>query len=166
MALLAYKIFTVGGKDYRVEHAFECGQFDLMTEQQPGHGWVEVWRDCDLMTRSRQTLIPYASGPKGMVNADIQIADTRQRHYFDQAGTDDSFTATLDLSGVNGGILPNNICAYLDLYQNGVLLPCRAYSLNPATAIITIEAEWRVPGASYTVKFWASPDGGNSSHGT
>ena len=163
---MAYKIINVSGTDVRVEHAFNCGQFDKMAEDQPGNGWVEIWRDCDLMIPDRQTLIPYASGPKGVVNADVKIADTRLRHYFNSDGTDDAFTATLDLSGVNGGILPADHCTYMDLYQNGKLLPCQAYTVNHTTSLVTIATEWRVPGATYTIKFWASPDGGISGPGT
>lgn len=166
MAVIAFKNITYLSKEYRVEHTFECGQFDLMDEQQPGHGWTEVWRDCDLLAPERQTLIPFASGPKGVVSADIRIADTRLRHYFDLPATDDSFVTALDLSGINGGILPSNYCTYIDLYQNGVLLPCSAYTVTHSTSTINIDSDWQIPGASYTVKFWASPDGGNSGPGS
>lgn len=166
MAVIAYKIFTNGSDSYRVEHAFNCGQFDLLDESQPGHGWVEVWRDCDLMIPERRTLFPFASGPKGVVESDIQIADTRLRHYKAFEDTGDSFTATLDMSTVNDGILPTDVCAYMDLYQNGKWLPCRAYTVNHSTSTITINSEWRVPGASYDVVFWAAPSGGNNSPGT
>lgn len=164
MAVRAYRTITDGPNTYQIEHTFECGQFDLIQESNPGI-WTEIWRDCDLGTKTRRTLWPYASGLKGVVDVDVTLS-SRARHWKYFQGTNDDFTANLDLSDINDGVLPSGFCTWMEVYQNGKKLPCRAYSVNFATATVTIDGEWRVPGASYEVIFWAAPSGGAGSPGT
>ncbi len=165
MAVRASRSITEGSDTFTIYHTFECGAFDLIAENNPGI-WTEIWRDCDLGTKNWRKLWPYASGKKGVVDVEVNISGTRQRHRAYTQPGDDSFVSTLDLSGVNGGVLPPNPCVWMDLYQNGKKLPCEAFTLNYSTAIITILEEWRVPGAAYEVLFWATPSGGSSTPGT
>jgi hypothetical protein len=153
VAVLATK--TLFG--FPVQRYFECGQFDLLQEN--GGGWTELWRDCDVWTAQRRTLWPFASGPKGTANAVVvSIADTRTRFrkYF-PALADEEYKSALDLSDVNSGLLPIDYCVWMEVQQNGKCLPCEAFSVNFALATVNIEAEWQVPGASYEVKFFATP---------
>lgn len=165
MAVRASRTVTVSSVDYTVYYTFECGQFDLIEENTPGV-WTEIWRDCDLGTKTRRTLYPMASGLKGVVDVDFTLPD-RLRHRKYIQGTDDSFTSTLDLSDINDGVLPSDFCRWLEIYQNGKKLPCEAIEeIDFSTAVITIDSAWRIPGASYEVIFWAAPSGGVSSPGT
>jgi len=155
---------TDGADTYRIEHTFECGQFDVIQANNPGV-WTEIWRDCDLGTKNRRTLWPYASGIKGVVDANANM-QLRGRHWKYFPSSNDDFTATLDMSDVNCGQLPTDPCAWVEILQNGKKLPCSAFTINFVTSIITILAEWRVPGAAYEVLFWAAPCGGVASPGT
>lgn len=165
MAVRAYRELTDGPVTATIEHTFECSTFDLITENEPGI-WTEIWRDCDMGTRSRRRLWPYASGLKGTADVDITIP-ARQRHWKYFQGTNDDFVTDLDMSDINGGVLPGDFCRWMEVYQNGKKLPCRAYTIQhtpPATVLI--DGEWTVPGASYEVIFWAAPYGGANSPGT
>lgn len=166
MAVRAYRTITAdGGGDYVIQYTFECGQFDLMQENDPGI-WTEIWRDCDLGTKSRRTLVPFASGIKGIADVEVNLADSRQKHRKYFQASDDSFTTDLDLSDVNGGILPAIPCAWMEVYQNGKKLPCEGYTVDYTTPKVVINSEWTVPGASYEIIFWATPYGGVSTPGT
>lgn len=154
MAVSAYKIVT----GVRIERLFECGQFDLLQEN--GGGWTEIWRDCDYLLRTSRTQWPFASGQKGAVEANIAVSDTRLRHRKYFPSDEDNFTSTLDLSDVNNGVLPSDVCAWMEVWQNGKKLPCEAFEVNFTTAIVTLFEGWLVPGAAYEVLFWASPSGG------
>ena len=165
MAVRASRSITEGSDTFTIYHTFECGAFDLIAENNPGI-WTEIWRDCDLGTKNRRTLWPFASGLKGVADVEVNLADTRQKHRKYFPASDDSFTTDLDLSDVNNGILPANPCAWMEVYQNGKKLPCEAYTLNYATPKVVIGGEWAVPGAAYEVIFWASPYGGSSTPGT
>lgn len=164
MAVRASRSITEGADTFQIEHTFECGQFDLIEENNPGV-WTEIWRDCDMSTKNRRRLTPYASGLKGVADIEITIP-SRARHwkYFQASG--DDFTDELDLSDVNDGVLPTDFCRWMEIYQNGKKLPCHAYEINHTTSTVTITAEWTVPGAAYEVVFWASPSGGSSTPGT
>lgn len=166
MAVRAYRtILQDGGPDsFTVEHTFECGQYDSMIAN-GNADWQEIWRDCDMGTKNRRTLWPYASGLKGVADVDIVIPG-RQRHRKYFPASDDSFASELDMSDINGGFLPLNYCTYMDLLQNGKKLPCEGFGINYTLSKIVIEGEWTVPGASYEVIFWAAPYGGSSSPGT
>ncbi len=59
--VLAYKIIS----GYTIQKQFECGQFDILQESDPGNGWVEISRDCDAWLPARWSLYPYASGNNG-----------------------------------------------------------------------------------------------------
>lgn len=159
MAVRAYKIVEISGTDYRIEHSFNCGVFDLMTEGGTNE-WTEIWRDCDIWV-NRQTEYPYASGPRAHWHVENTITEeSRHRAYF--LASDDTFTSTLDLSDTNDGVLPSDVCRWMEIYQNGKKLPCEGYSVDPDTSVVTISSDWRVPGASYEVIFWAAPVGGSN----
>ena len=164
MAVRASRTISDGVDTFSIEHTFECGTFDLITENNPGDR-TEIWRDCDLGTKNRRTLWPYSSGLKGVVDLDFTMP-SRARHWKYFQATNDDFTATLSMTDINCGVLPPDFCTWLELYQNGKKLPCRAFTINFLTSIITILEEWRVPGASYEVVFWANPCGGSSTPGT
>lgn len=167
MAVRAYRKITPesGPPDVTIYRTFDCGQFDSMIAN-GNTDWTEVWRDCDLATKQWRPLWPYASGFKGVADVEINLADSRQKHRKYVQASDDTFTSEIDLSDINAGILPINRCTWMDVFQNGKKLPCEAYEVDYTLAKITIETEWRAPGASYEVLFWAAPSGGNSSPGT
>lgn len=148
-------MITVSGTPYKIEYTFECGQFDLMQEN--GAAWTEIWRDCDIAGKLRRSLYPYASGLLSYADIKVDVSGQRLRHrkYFQT--TDDTWRTTFDLSDVNGGVLPLDVCTYMEVYQNGKKIPCEAYTVNYSTAIVTLSTNWAVPGASYEVLFWASP---------
>lgn len=156
MAVRAYA--TISG--FTIEHTFECGQFDLMLENGNAEGWVEIWRDCDLATNQRRRLWPYASGLKGTADIDITLPDrARARKYFQ--AVDDTFTDVLDMS-TDFDTLPSDPCVWIEIYQNGKRLPCESYTVDYDTLEITINTEWRVPGASYEVFVWTAASGSNN----
>jgi len=147
MGVLAYKIIT-GTPDYTVERDWNCGNFDLLQESQPGNGWIEISRDCDAWPQSRRTLNPYASGNNGKGGASPPAqSGPRWRKYFPELG--DVEASSLDFSDVNSGYLPTSMCGNFDLFQNGKKLPCEAFTVDYPTSIVTIVSAWRVPGASY-----------------
>jgi hypothetical protein len=156
MAVRAYKIVS----GVRVERWFECGLFDLI--QETDSSWNEIWRDCDMLTQRTRVLVPFASGPKGFVDMEVSVADTRLRHrkYFPAPEDFEEVPYLLDCSDVNNGGLPNDACAWSEVYQNGKKLPCEGYYINYTTATFVIEEVWRVMGAAYEVIFWANPFGG------
>lgn len=155
MAVRAYKIISASGTPYRIEYTFECGQFDLM--QANGAAWTEIWRDCDIAGKLRRSLYPFAAGLLSAADVKVDISGQKLRHRKYFATTDDTVRTALSLSDVNGGVLPLDICTYIDVYQNGKKIPCEGFSINHSTSTITIAAAWAVPGASYEVLFWASP---------
>ena len=143
-----------GGAVFKFE--FECGTFDLADENSGLDGWEEIARDCDHWPATRVRLTPYASGPKGVSDALFDFRErVKFRKYFPM--TEDTEVSTLDLSDVNGGKLPSNPCAWIDVLQNGKSIPCEGWEVDYTTAIITINSEWLVPGAAYEVKFQAQP---------
>lgn len=153
MAVRAYA--TISG--YTIEKTFECGQFDLMVDSGNPDGWTEIWRDCDLGTKDRRRLWPYASGLKGTVDLDITLPErARARKYFQ--ASDDTFTDDLDMS-TDFDTLPTDPCVWIEVWQNGKKIPCEGFTVDYGTLIITINSEWRVPGASYEVFVWAAASG-------
>ena len=152
MGVIAIKVIS----GTQVQHEFECGAFDLMMESDPGNGWAEVSRDCDAWV-DRWGLYPYASGNKGRSGAfpSSPASDPRLpfRKFF--PAVDDEFTAVLDFSDINNGILPLTPCSQMFLYQNGKKLPCEAYTVNYGTSALTVAEAWRVPGAAYEAQYFA-----------
>lgn len=152
MGVLAYKIVDLGGGNVAsFKQEFECGVFDLADESGGLDGWVEIARDCDRWPSTRRTLTPYASGNKGASDFISTFDDKiRFRKYF--PNTTDAELDVLDLSDMNGGVLPAMV--WIDLYQNGKQIPTpEACTVDYDTAELTILAEWRVPGAAYEVIF-------------
>lgn len=150
MGVIAWKLITESGDTFYVEHEFECGTFDA--QQETGAGWTEIERDCDRWV-NRRTLWPYASGMRyGAPVRIVKSAANRKRKYFPAVG--DEFTTELDMSDVNNGIMPANYCAYLELMQNGKVIPCEGFTIDHPNKKILINAAWRVPGAAYEVTFW------------
>lgn len=152
MGVVAIKL--VSGQ--RIQFEFECGAFDLMMDTDPANGWEEVSRDCDAWV-NRWERYPYASGShRGGVNGS-QMAMPEPgfpfRKYFPADG--DNFTATLDFSDINEGILPITPCSQMWLLQNGKKLPCEAFTINYTTSVLTILEIWRVPGAAYEAIYTA-----------
>jgi hypothetical protein len=151
MGVLAIK--TISGVVLKFE--FECGTFDLAQENGGLDGWVEISRDCDRWPATRTTLTPYASGNKAQSKFLYDFSErVGHRKYFPHSG--DDIIETLDMSDVNGGKLPSTPCVWMTIMQNMVRkIPCEAYTIDYTTSIITIAEEWRVPGASYEVTFFA-----------
>jgi hypothetical protein len=156
MAVRAYKIVS----GVRVERWFECGQFDLIQENDTS--WQEIWRDCDMLLQRTRIEVPFAAGWKGYVDMEISVADTRLRHrkYFAYPDDPEEVPAFLDCSDVNGGGLPSDVCRWSEVYQNGKKLPCEGYYINYTTSTFVIREDWRAAGAAYEVVFWANPMGG------
>lgn len=143
-----------GGAVFKFE--FECGTFDLADENSGLDGWEEIARDCDHWPATRRRLNYYASGPKSLSDAIFNFSErVRFRKYFET--TDDTVRDVLSLTDVNGGKLPTNPCAWIEVYQNGKSLPCEGWSVDYTAKTITISEAWRVPGAAYEVKFQAQP---------
>lgn len=149
MGVLASKI--IGGT--AVLRNWECGNFDLMQANNPANGWTVISRDCDAWPKRRWTLYPYASGNNGQGQAGPPggALTVKFRKYF-QTLTDTT-RETLDMSDINGGLLPSAPCTHLWVIQNGKPLPCEGYTIDFDTALITILEDWRAPGASYEVRF-------------
>lgn len=156
MGVLAFKVIS----GTPVTREWECGTFDLMDESDPSHGWTEISRDCDSWPR-RRTLYPYASGMHtgGRTGSATTLdASVPFRKYF--ANTTDTILTSLDFSDINGGILPVSPCAQMELYQNGLKLPCEAYTVDYSLSTISILTAWLVPGAAYEAVYFA-PTGGS-----
>lgn len=159
MGVLAYKIV---GAD-QVQRDWECGTFDLMVDSDPSHGWVVIARDCDSWP-ARRTLTPYASGMKTGGKTSIATnlnPSTPYRKFF--SNTDDTILTTLDFSDINGGVLPPNPCNQMFLFQDGVKMPCSAYTIDYLTSVITIDTAWQTPGAAYEAVYFAPTVGGGGS---
>jgi len=157
MGVLASKI--IDGDS--VIRNWECGSFDLMGESDPANGWVEISRDCDSWP-GRRTLYPYASGMHtGGTGVQATSLDSGVpfRKYF--SNTTDTILTDLDFSDINSGVLPSTPCSQMTLYQNGVKIPCEAFSVDYSLSTITINGEWQVPGAAYEAIYFA-PTGGVS----
>lgn len=150
MAVLAYKIIS----GTSVKKNWECGTFDLMMTTNPASGWVEIYRDCDAWPKSRWTLYPYASGNNGagQYSPPIGSVQIQFAKYFPV--DDDTQLTELDMSDINGGVLPGNT-ANIGVYQNGKKLPSVGFTIDATLSKIPIVTEWQVPGASYEVVFSA-----------
>jgi len=153
MGVVAYKVF--GPPDTTVVNEFECGQFDLLQEYQPGNGWTEISRNCDNMPIDRRTLRPYASGWNNSGYANPAIPS---RLPFEKAfiAAEDEILLTFDFSDINGGFLPSGLIGF-SLYQNGKYIPSRALTADYGTSIVTLSSEWGVPGANYDGVYWVQP---------
>ena len=155
MGVIAGKIIDFSGTPIKFAFEFECGSFDLAEENGGLDGWVEINRDCDHWPATRRTLNPYASGPKGSSDIIFDWSDRLMHRKYFPNDTDVVFDV-LDMSDVNGGYLPSNPCANMTVLQNMVRkIPCEGYTVDNVLSEITILDEWRVPGASYEVVFFA-----------
>ncbi len=156
MAVTAYKIIALPS-EHTVQREWECGTFDLMNDTDPGNGWVELSRDCDAWRQQRRTLVPFASGNNGLGQVTNPYIPAMLRFYKPFIAAENEIITELDLSDINGGVLPSDLCAYFDLSQNGKEIPCTALTADYGTSIVAIDPLWQVMGANYYVKFWASP---------
>lgn len=112
--VLAYKIIS----GYTIQKQFECGQFDILQESDPGNGWVEISRDCDAWLPARWSLYPYASGNNGgYFSSSNGTVVPEFAKYFEIL--DDTQLTELDLSDINSGVLPSNPSARMGIFQNG-----------------------------------------------
>jgi hypothetical protein len=148
--VLAYKIIS----GYTIQKQFECGQYDILQESDPGNGWVEISRDCDAWLPARWSLYPYASGNNGgFFSSSNGTVIPEFAKYF--ANDTDTALTELDLSDINSGVLPANPAARMGVFQNGKKLPFLAYTLDYGLSKILIATDWQVPGASYEVVYRA-----------
>ena len=149
MAVVTYKIID----GITVQRQWECGQYDLLQETSPGNGWIEISRDCDAWMPSRWTLYPYASGNNGKYLATpiVGAVPLKFRKYFPN-DTDDTITE-LDISDVNGGVMPSDMCSYFWCIQNGKPLPCEALTWDSSIGKVYISSAWQVPGAAYECRW-------------
>ena len=148
MGVLAAKIIS----GTSVKRNWECGTFDLMTATNPSSGWVELSRDCDAWPQSRWTLYPYASGNNGAGQFSPPIGNIQIEFAKYFPIDDDTQLTELDMSDINGGVLPGNP-ASIAVYQNGKKLPSIGYTIDFTLSLIELVTEWQVPGSSYEVVF-------------
>lgn len=150
MAVLAYKVIS----GVTVQKQFECGTFDLLQETSPGNGWIEISRDCDVWLPSRWSLYPYASGNNGGYFSTTNGAVVPEFVKYFPNETDDAITE-LDLSDINGGLMPSNPAARMNVYQSGKKLPYVALTYDNDNSKVLISTAWQVPGAAYEVVYRA-----------
>ncbi len=151
MGVIATKVLS----GLQLSYEFECSEFDNMVANATTDGWAEVSRDCDHRPEKRTWEgYPYASKATntGPVKAQTVAPGARVYKRFD--ADEDEIITVLDLSDMNGGLLPSDACALYDIYQNGQRLDCTLWEIDFDTALLTIGADRQAPGVNYVVLFW------------
>ncbi len=154
MGVIATKILS----GYQLIFEFDCSNFDNMVANGTTDGWEEVSRDCDHKPPSREwDGYPFSS--KSTNTSEINLATnvgSGARVYKRFDADEDEVLTELDLSDMNGGILPTNVCAMYDVYQNGNRLSCTLWEIDFDTKLLAIGTDRQAPGVNYEVLFWPS----------